>query len=106
MTSMSQYNYVKEDVEIDKLVRGPKGLRLEAKVAYRDGHAMLSVYGFWGTQVTTRAMNGGSPIRVVLQRVFVPSNMSKADKRNTLRAMCDLFAVQHGESYYLRSKLQ
>jgi len=105
MTSMSQYNYVNTDVGVSKLVRGPKGLRLEAKVAYRNGHAMLTVYGFWLTNVEAR-YSGSSTVRCVLQRVFVPSNMSKADKRNTLRAMCDLFAVQHGEAYYLRSKLK
>jgi hypothetical protein len=92
-------------IEIDttKLARGPKGLRLEAKCAYRDGQAMLTVYGFWNSPVSIRV---AQTHKVVLQRVFVPSNMSKAEKRNTLRAMCDLIAVQHGESYYLRSKLQ
>jgi hypothetical protein len=104
MTSMSQYNYVAENVDISELVRGPKGLRLEAKAAYREGHAMLSVYAFW--QEKAMAGRRGLVQRTLLQRVFVPSTMSKADKRNTLRAMCDLFAVQHGESYYLRSKLK
>jgi hypothetical protein len=89
------------EIHTDKLLRGPKGLRLDAKVAYRDGQAMLTVYGFWAGSVRP-----GHTLRVVLLRVFVPSNMPKADKRNTLRAMCDLICVQHGESYYLRSKLQ
>lgn len=101
---MSQYDYVAQNVDISELVRGPKGLRLEAKMAYREGHAMLSVYAFW--QEKAMAGRRGLVQRTLLQRVFVPSNMSKADKRNTLRAMCDLFAVQHGEAYYLRSKLQ
>lgn len=94
-------------IEIDttKLVRGPKGLRLEAKCAYRDGQAMLTVYGFWNTRVDSK-FTLSSNVRCVLQRVFVPTSMPKAEKRNTLRAMCDLIAVQHGESYYLRSKLQ
>ena len=89
------------EIHTDNLVRGPKGLRLEAKVAYRDGQAMLTVYGFWADSV-----HPGHTPKVVLLRVFVPSDMPKADKRNTLRAMCDLIGVQHGESYYLRSKLQ
>jgi hypothetical protein len=105
MTSMSQYNYVAEYVDISELVRGPKGaLRLDARAAYKEGWAMLSVYAFWQEKVM--AGKRGLVQRALLQRVFVPSNMSKADKRNTLRAMCDLFAVQHGESYYLRSKLK
>lgn len=86
-----------------KLVRGPKGLRLEAKVAYRDGQAMLTVYGF---SVETLGAFKSQSNRVVLQRVFVPSTTPKAEKRDTLRAMCDLIAIEHGESYYLRSKLQ
>lgn len=89
-------------IEIDttKLMRGPKGLRLDAKCAYRDGQAMLTVYGFWG-----QAMNV-LDLKVVLHRVFVPSSTPKAEKHATLRAMCDLIAIEHGESYYLRSKLQ
>ena len=93
------------EVDTTKLARGPRGLRLEAECAYRDGQAMLTVYGFWNTSVTAR-FSEASSVRCVLQRVFVPTSMSKAEKRNTLRAMCDLIAVQHGESYYLRSKLQ
>jgi len=91
----------KAEIHTDKLVRGPRGLRLDAKVSYRDGQAMLTVYGFWAGSVRP-----GHTQKVVLQRVFVPSTMPKADKLNTLRAMCDLICVQHGESYYLRSKLQ
>ena len=91
-------------VTTDKLVRGPKGLRLEAKVAYRDGQAMLTVYGFWGT--STAHVRPGHTLRCVLHRVFVPSSTPKAEKHATLRAMCDLIAIEHGESYYLRSKLQ
>jgi hypothetical protein len=90
-------------VHPDKLVRGPKGLRLEAKAAYREGQAMLTVYGFWVDTVTTRRELSH---RVVLQRVFVPRETPKAEKRDMLRAMCDLLAVQYGESYYLRNKLQ
>jgi hypothetical protein len=88
-------------INTDKLVRGPKGLRLDAKCAYRDGQAMLTVYGFWA--------GGGRPghaLKAVLHRVFVPSSTPKAEKHATLRAMCDLIAIEHGESYYLRSKLQ
>lgn len=92
------------EIDTDKLVRGPKGLRLDAKCSYRDGQAMLTVYGFWASAFDVRGL--GRTHKVVLHRVFVPSNMPKAEKRNTLRAMCDLIAVQHGESYYLRSKLQ
>jgi hypothetical protein len=90
-------------VDSSKIVRGPKGLRLEAKAAYREGQAMLTVYGFWVDTVTTRRELSH---RVVLQRVFVPTTRTKAEKHNMLRAMCDLLAVQYGEAYYLRSKLQ
>lgn len=96
---------MKAVVDTNKLVRGPKGLRLEAKVAYRDGQAMLTVYGFWNMRVTARFSEPPS-VRCVLHRVYVPSSTPKAEKRDTLRAMCDLIAIEHGESYYLRSKLQ
>lgn len=94
---------MKPDVDPTKLIRGPKGLRLEAKCAYRDGQAMLTVYGFWafppmGVRKTS--------VRCVLRREFVPSSTPKAERRDILRAMCDLIAIEHGESYYLRSKLQ
>ena len=92
-------------VATEKLVRGPKGLRLEAKCAYRDGQAMLTVYGFWSTKVEAM-YSGSSTFRCVLQRVFVPSTTPKAERRDILRAMCDLIAIEHGESYYLRRKLQ
>lgn len=96
---------MKANVDTDKLVRGPKGLRLEAKCAYRDGQAMLTVYGFWNTGVTV-GFRDISNVRCVLHRVYVPSTTPKAERRDTLRAMCDLIAIEHGESYYLRSKLQ
>jgi hypothetical protein len=105
MTSMSQYNYVAQNVDISKLLRTPKGaLRLDAKAAYKEGWAMLSVYGFW----QEKAMAGGRGLvqRTILHRMFVPRDTPKVEKHRMLRAMCDLFAVQHGESYYLRSKLQ
>lgn len=88
-------------VPTDKLIRGPKGLRLEAKCAYRDGQAMLTVYGFW-IDATYRTQRG---LRCVLQRVFVSRAMPKAERRDILRAMCDLIAVERGVDYYLRSKL-
>lgn len=91
------------EIDTDKLVRGPKGLRLDAKCSYRDGQAMLTVYGFWASPVAVRVARTH---KVVLQRVFVPSSTPKAEKHATLRAMCDLIAIEHGESYYLRSKLQ
>jgi hypothetical protein len=90
-------------VHPDKLVRGPKGLRLDAKAAYREGQAMLTVYGFWVDTITARREMSH---RVVLQRVFVPSNTPKAEKHSMLRAMCDLLAVQYETDYRLRSKLQ
>lgn len=96
---------MKANVDTDKLVRGPRGLRLDAKCAYRDGQAMLTVYGFWIDAVPAFG-NRHQSARIVLQRVFVPSTTPKAEKRDTLRAMCDLIAIEHGESYYLRSKLQ
>lgn len=94
---------MKAVVDTDKMTRSPgKGLRLEATVAYRDGQAMLTVYGFWNTAI----VGATTSVRCVLQRVFVPSTTTKAERRDTLRAMCDLIAIEHGESYYLRSKLQ
>ena len=94
---------MKANVDPTKLARSfNKGLRLEAKVAYRDGQAMLTVYGFWNTAIV-----GATPsVRCVLRREFVPTTTPKAERRDTLRAMCDLIAIEHGESYYLRSKLQ
>ena len=89
-------------VDSSKLVRGPKGLRLEAKAAYRDGQPMLTVYGFWIDMTHRKELSH----RVMLQRVFVPSNTPKAEKREMLRAMCDLVAVQYETEYYLRSKRQ
>ena len=94
---------MKAVVDTDKLLRGPKGLRLEAKCAFRDGHALLTVYGF---ALDTLGAFRSHSTRVVLQRVVVPSTTPKAERRDTLRAMCDLIAIEHGESYYLRSKLQ
>lgn len=91
------------EIDTSKLVRGPKGLRLDAKCAYRDGQAMLTVYGFWTSAFDVRM---AQTHKVVLHRVFVPSSTPKAEKHATLRAMCDLIAIEHGESYYLRSKLQ
>jgi hypothetical protein len=93
---------MKPQVNTDRLVCGPKGLRLDAKAAYRAGHAMLTVYGFWIDTVTSRREHTH---RVVLQRVFVPSTTTKAEKRDMLRAMCDLIAIEHGIDYRLRSKL-
>ena len=92
------------EINTDKLLRGPKGLRLDAKCAYRDGQAMLTVYGFWASAISVRGL--GQTQKVVLHRVFVPSFTPKEEKHVTLRAMCDLIAIEHGESYYLRSKLQ
>lgn len=94
-------------VDTDQLVRSAmgRGLRLDAKVAYRDGQAMLTVYGFWQDALTTHR-HGGHTNRVVLQRVFVPSTTTKAERRDMLRAMCDLVAIEHGTDYHLRSKLQ
>jgi hypothetical protein len=91
-------------IDTNKLVRGPKGLRLDAKCAYRDGQAMLTVYGFWNSAISVQGL--GQTHKVVLHRVFVPSATPKAEKHATLRAMCDLIAIEHGESYYLRTKLQ
>jgi hypothetical protein len=93
---------MKPQVNTDRLVCGPKGLRLDAKAAYRDGQAMLTVYGFWIDTVTSYREHTH---RVVLQRVLVPSTTTKAEKRDMLRAMCDLIAIEHGIDYRLRSKL-
>lgn len=97
---------MKAVVDTDKLARSPgKGLRLEAKVAYRDGQAMLTVYGFWAPHVDVMRLKAPA-VRCVLHRVYVPSSTPKAERRSILRSMCDLIAIEHGESYYLRSKLQ
>ena len=85
------------------LLRGPRGLRLDAKVAYREGHTMLTVYGFYLETVETFKSHAS---RIILHRVFVPTALTKAEKHSMLRALCDLLAVQYGEAYYLRSKLQ
>jgi hypothetical protein len=105
---MNKYDYVAENVDIDSLVRGPRGLRLDAKVSYRDGHAMLSVYGFWPPTVLAgrRGITNRITNRIVLQRMFVPRDTPKAEKNRMLRTMCDLFAVKHGTEYALRSKLK
>jgi hypothetical protein len=89
-------------VDSGDLVRGPKGLRLDAKASYREGQAMLTVYGFWVDPAYRVAL----PQRYILHRMFVPRDTPKAEKHSMLRAMCDLLAVQYGESYYLRNKLQ
>jgi hypothetical protein len=104
MTSMSQYNYVAENVDIDSLVRGPRGLRLDAKAAYKEGWAMLSVYAYWYDKVL--AGKHARVERIILQRMFVPRDTPKAEKNRMLRTMCDLFAVKHGTEYALRSKLK
>ena len=90
------------NVDSGDLVRGPKGLRLDAKASYRNGQAMLTVYGFWVDPAYRVAL----PLRTILHRMFVPSNTPKAEKRRMLQAMCDLLAVQYETEYYLRSKLQ
>ena len=99
---MNQRDYVSSDIDVSKLLRTQKGLRLDAKVAYKEGWAMLTVYGFWLDTVTGRI---GHTHKVVLQRVFVPVDTPKAEKLRMLRVMCELFAVRHDVPYYLRSKL-
>ena len=100
---MNKHDYI-VDIDVSDLVRGPKGLRLDAKASYRDGQAMLTVYGFWHpTELAGRY--GGAP-RSILHRMFVPRDTPKAEKRRMLQAMCDLLAVKHGTEYALRSKLQ
>jgi hypothetical protein len=102
---MSQYDYVAENIVIEELLRTSKGaLRLDAKAAYKDGHAMLSVYGLWKDRLM--AGKHGMVHRIILQRMFVPRDTPKAEKNHMLRTMCDLFAVRHGVDYVLRSKLK
>jgi len=101
--AMNKYDYVDVDTDVSKLLRTPKGaLRLDAKAAYKEGQAMLTVYGFWVDPAYRRAL----PQRVMLHRMFVPSNTPKAEKRRMLQAMCDLLAEKHDTEYALRSKLQ
>jgi hypothetical protein len=102
---MSQYDYVAENIVIEELLRTSKGaLRLDAKAAYKDGHAMLSVYGCW--QDRLMAGKRGMVHRIILHRVFVPRDTPKAEKNRMLQAMCDQLAVRHGVDYVLRSKLK
>ena len=83
---------------LQHLVKNPNGdLRLDAKAAYKNGQAMLTVYGFFP--------NAQFGARCVLHRVTVPRDTPKAEKYKTLRALCDLVAIQYGCGYKLRSKL-
>ena len=103
--AMNKYDYVDVDTDVSKLLRTPKGaLRLDAKAAYKEGHAMLTVYGFW--HPTELAGRYGVAPRLILHRMFVPRDTPKAEKRRMLQAMCDLLAVKHDTEYALRSKLQ
>ncbi len=88
-------------IDRNELVHTLSGeLRLDARAAYRDGMAMLTVYGFRMFSHLRPTQVG----RVVLHRVFVPSNTPKAEKAAMLIAMCDLVTVQYGVAYKLRSK--
>lgn len=88
-------------IELKDLARTPKGaLRLDAKASYRDGQAMLSVYGFGVSSTLSGVIN-----RIVLQRVFVPRDTPKAEKQATLQALCDLVAIEYGVEVKLRSKI-
>lgn len=89
-------------MDIEKLQRTPKGeLLLDAKACYREGKAMLSVYGFLAT-----AFAYNKHTRTVLHRVFVPRETPKVERAQMLRAMCDLVTVESGMPYRLRSKLK
>jgi hypothetical protein len=101
--AMNKYDYVDVYTDVSKLLRTPKGaLRLDAKAAYKEGEAMLTVYGFWADPAYLVAR----PLRTILHRMFVPRDTPKAEKRRMLQAMCDLLAVKHDTEYALRSKLQ
>ena len=83
---------------LENLKRTPTGaVRIEAKAAYKNGQAMLTVYGFLD--------DNKFGARCVLHRVNVPRDTPKAEKYKTLRALCDLVAIQYGCGYKLRSKL-
>ena len=83
---------------IEELQRTPTGaLRLDAKAAYKGDGMILTVYGF-----LERDKFGA---RCVLHRMSVPRDTPKAERYTTLRALCDLVAVQYGCDYRLRSKL-
>jgi hypothetical protein len=102
---MNKYDYVDVDTDVSKLLRTSKGaLRLDAKAAYKEGWAMLSVYGFWHPEVL--AGRRGIAQRTILHRMFVPRDTPKAEKNRMLQTMCDLLAVKHGTEYALRSKLR
>jgi hypothetical protein len=107
---MNKYDYVAENIVIEELLRTPKGaLRLDAKAAYKEGWAMLSVYAYWYDKVLAGKLLAGKPAmvqRIILHRMFVPRDTPKAEKNRMLRTMCDLFAVKHGTEYALRSKLK
>lgn len=84
---------------LDTLMRSPKGeLMIEAKGSYRDGQAMLTVYGCAVSHTLQRK-------RVVLHRVFVPRTTPKVEKLAAMRALCDLVAIEYGCEYRLRGKL-
>ena len=88
-------------IELKDLALTPKGaLRLDAKASYRDGQALLSVYGFGAHPSHAHTIS-----RIVLQRVFVPRDTPKAEKQATLQALCDLVAIEYGIEVKLRSKI-
>ena len=85
-------------VLLQHLMKNPKGdLRLDAKASYKDGKAVLTVYGF--------LHNGRFNERAILQRIAVSRDMPKAEKYETLLALCNLVSVQYECGYRLRSKL-
>jgi hypothetical protein len=88
--------------QLRPLAKTPKGqLRLDAKAAYKNGQAMLTVYGYSAFTTTTRP----SDARIVLLRIFVPRDTPKAEKYATLRTLCDTIAFRYDCDYKLRSKL-
>ena len=78
-------------------------LRVDAKCAYRDGKAILSVYGFIKLD---RHTPRGAPLtrKHLLLRAFVDRDTPIYEKREQLQAMCDLVAVHFGCEVIKRSK--
>ena len=80
-------------------------LRLDAKVSYREGKAVLSVYAFAELpQLSYRQYPMAS--RVVMMREYIPADTPKAVKREMLLTMCHAVALKEGRDFFLRSKVR
>ena len=96
-------------INVQHLLYNTRGeAKLQANAAYRDGKGMLSVYAFLLPQYTSAYVykkRYDMPGRELVYRVMVARDMSKAEKARILRSMCDMFTVEHGVPYVVRSNL-